>query len=77
MPFARKNRWDVQVHFKGWMTSGLKSRTDVEQTPESVIAALSEWIGKVKAAHRVYQRRLRQIRRDPVLRAKAIKAGIL
>lgn len=77
MKFQRKNRWDVQVYFNGWMTRGITSRTDVEQTPESVIRALSEFIAEIKRSNRVYQKRLRQIQRDPVLRAKAIKAGVL
>lgn len=77
MAFSRKNRWNVQVCFPGWTTSGLQSRTDVEQTPESVIRALSEFVADMKRTNRTYQRRLRQIRRDPVLLARAIKAGIL
>lgn len=75
--FQRKNRWDVHVCFKGWMARGIISRTDVEQTPESVIEALTEFIAEIKRSNRVYQKRLRQIQRDPVLRAKAIKAGVL
>jgi hypothetical protein len=77
MKFQRKNRCDVQVYFKGWMTRGLQSRSDVEQTPESVIEALTEFIAEIKRSNRLYQKRLRQIQRDPVLRAKAIKAGVL
>lgn len=77
MKFERKNRWNVQVCFKGWMARGITSRTDVEQTPESVIQALSEFIAEIKRSNRVYQRRLTQIRKDPVLLAKAIKAGVI
>lgn len=77
MAFERKNRWDVQVCFKGWMTRGLKNRTDVEQTPESVICALSGFVAEMKRSNRLYRRRLAAIRRDPALRAKAVKAGIL
>jgi len=77
MRFPRKNRWDVQVCFKGWMATGLTSRHDLAHTPEDVIAALTEFVAKVKKLNRRYQRRLAQIRRDPALRARAIEAGIL
>lgn len=77
MTFVRKTRWDVQVCFKGWTALGTKSRTDVEQSPETAIKALDEFLASVKDLRRRYRKRLRDIARDPALRAKAVKAGIL
>lgn len=77
MTFVRKTRWDVQVCFKGWTALGTKSRTDVEQSPEAAIEVLEKFIAGIKELRRRYRKRLREIARDPVLRAKAVKAGIL
>ncbi len=74
--FERKGRWDVQVSFKGYMTFGIKSRSDIEQTPDNVILELEAFIKRIKRTRRLYYKRLREIAADPVLRAKAIKHGI-
>lgn len=47
MAFKRKNRWDVQVAFAKW-SFGIKSRSDVEQTPETVVAELEEFCERVR-----------------------------
>lgn len=47
MAFKRTNRWDVQVVFPA-IAFGIKNRTDVEQTPETVVEALEEFCQRVR-----------------------------
>ena len=48
MAFKRTNRWDVQVAFPGWGAFGVKNRTDVAQTPETVCDALEEFCRRTR-----------------------------
>lgn len=50
MAFKRTNRWDVQVVFPGDAAFGMKNRTDVEQTPETVCDALEEFCQRARRA---------------------------
>ena len=50
MAFKRKNRWDVQCAFPNGAAFGMKSRSDVEQTPESVLRELEYFCERVRRA---------------------------
>ena len=50
MAFKRTNRWDVQVAFENGAAFGIKSRSDVEQTPETVVEELEYFCRRVRTA---------------------------
>lgn len=70
----RTNRWDVQVAFPNGAAFGMKSRSDVPQTPETVLREMEDFCTRVRRAIARYDA---NVKRAAAPAASASAEGII
>lgn len=58
--FAKRNRWDIQIVFPGFVTYGLQHIPEKEATYGTALGALEDFLKDMKKVRRYYEKQLRK-----------------